>query len=177
MINAALGCVCNTKCSSIQSGTIVMMFAAYSGMHISCSSLSFFFFFFGFQLLKLCGPIIISSTSMFPAKNFIHWECHFNAINARCNSSSMIGHGLHRWPLAGAHTKFGTTVLFSIYVVDFFSCIASAANKLNLVTHLLYIWCKSMILPLSFWMYVFCLCCIMLGACKSLAGDLLMHVQ
>lgn len=122
MTNAALGCVCNMKCSSIQSEKNVMMFAAYSGIHISCSSLSFFLF----KLHKLCGPIIFSSFSMFPAKKFIHWECHCNVIKARFNLSSMIGHGLHRWPLAGAHMKFGTIVLFSTYVVDFFPCFASA---------------------------------------------------
>ena len=100
----------------------MIMFAAYSGTHISCSSLRFFLF----KLLKLCGPIIFGSFNVFPAKSFIHWECHFNVIKIRFNSSSMIGHGLHRWPLAGAHMKFGTTVLLSIYVVDFFSCFASA---------------------------------------------------
>jgi len=63
---------------------------------------------------------------MFPAKNFIHWEYHFNVIKISFNSSSVIGHGLHRWPLADAHMKFCTTVLLTIYVVDFFSCFASA---------------------------------------------------
>jgi len=65
VINAPLECVCNAKCSSIQSGQNVMIFASYSGMHISCSSLRFFLF----KLLKLCGPINFSSFSMFPAKN------------------------------------------------------------------------------------------------------------
>jgi hypothetical protein len=65
VINAPLECVCNAKCSSIQSGQNVMMFAAYSVMHVSCSSLRYFLF----KVLKLCGPINFSSFSTFRAKN------------------------------------------------------------------------------------------------------------